>query len=188
MRQKKFYEKCKKLSREESVIADILELCKDLEIISYYEGIESDLDAQCKNQMKENIQTATTTHCQRYNELTDLQNVDAVYNRFLREDKRILLTKWRLSSHDLHIETGRYTTPITPRAERVCKHCPAFVEDEYHVLFQCPVYNVVRMRNRDLFLRLNSVHAMLNPLNIEDANLVGEVLIQIDHVRKADIQ
>ena len=186
IRQKKFYEKCKNLTKEESVIADILELCKDLEIIKYYEEIENDLDVQSRDQMKEDIQKATTTLCQKYNELTDLENVDAVYNRFLREDKRIQITKWRLSSHDLHIETGRYTSPITPRNERICKRCPTSVEDENHVLFQCPLYDTVRMRNSDLFLRLSTVHAMLNPKSIEDASLVGDVLLQIDRIRKAE--
>ena len=136
--------------------------------------------------MKNEIQTATTTQCQRYKELTDLTHNDAVYNRFLREDKRMLITKWRFSSHDLHIETGRYTSPITPRHERTCKSCPDSIEDEDHVLFHCPLYNTVRMKNRDLFLRLASTHDMLNPTNIEDANLVGNVLLQIGCIREAE--
>ena len=186
-RQRNFFQKCKELSKEESIIADILELCQGLDIIKYYEELDDDLDVQSRDQMKHEIKTATTTQCQRYNELTDLTNVDAVYNRFLREDKRIQLTKWRLSSHDLHIERGRYTSPITPRHERTCETCPNAIENEEHVLFHCPRYDVVRMRNRDLFLRSNTVHAMLNPKNIDDANMVGDVLLQIDRIRKIEL-
>ena len=44
---------------------------------------------------------------------------------------RILLTKFRVSSHDLNIEVGRYTN--TPRDQRLCSNCTMkFPESEYH--------------------------------------------------------
>ena len=98
-----------------------------------------------------------------------------------------MLTKWRLSSHDLHIEQGRYTSPITPRADRTCKSCASKIEDEHHVLFQCPLYNIVRLRFLDLFTRLNTVNLMLNPVNIEDAEMVGDVLLQIEKIRSREL-
>merc|ERR1712240_795106 len=44
------------------------------------------------------------------------------------------VTKFRLSNHRLAIETGRHTTPKTPKEERFCQFCPGKVEDEYHFL------------------------------------------------------
>ena len=52
---------------------------------------------------------------------------------------RISLTKFRLSSHDLAIETGRYTN--IPRDQRICLQCNMnMVESEYHFLLVCPKY------------------------------------------------
>ena len=164
----------------------ILELCKDLDIVRYYENLSYGIDIRSKEKMKNEIMNATTTHCIRYRELTGVQYVDAIYGQFLREDKRVAITKWRLSSHDLRVEKGRYTSPITPREERTCSRCPTCVEDEEHVLFQCPLYESVRVRFRDTFLKLSTVHAMLNPTDIQDANMVGDILINIDKIRKVE--
>lgn len=48
------------------------------------------------------------------------------------------ITKLRLSSHRLAIETGRYNN--TNRENRLCPHCKTSVEDEFHFLFLCPLY------------------------------------------------
>ena len=183
---KRFYTNCKKLTEEEAVMRCILELCKDLDIVRYYENLNDGIDNHSREKMKNDIVSATTTHCERYRELTDVQYVDAIYGEFLREDKCVAITKWKLSSHALHIEKGRYITPITQREERTCSRCPACVEDEYHVLFQCPMYESVRVKFRNTFVKLSAVHAVLNPINIQDANIVGEILLQIDKIRKAE--
>ena len=49
------------------------------------------------------------------------------------------VTKFRLSNHRLAIETGRHTTPKTPKEQRFCQFCPGKVEDEYHFLFDCKI-------------------------------------------------
>ena len=185
-RQKRFYTNCKKLTEEEAVMRCILELCKDLDIVRYYENLSDGVDVRSREKMKNEILGATSTHCERYRDVTDVRYVDSIYGQFLREDKRVAITKWRLSSHDLHVEKGRYTSPITPREERTCSRCLTCVEDENHVLFLCPLYESVRVKFRDAFLKLNSVHAMLNPIDIEDANMVGDILLNIDKIRKVE--
>lgn len=47
------------------------------------------------------------------------------------------MTKLRISNHKLHIETGRYKKPVTPRHERLCELCSEGIEDEFHFLFTC---------------------------------------------------
>jgi hypothetical protein len=45
------------------------------------------------------------------------------------------------SNHKLHIETGRYTRPITPVENRICSNCNSkSVEDEIHFLMYCPKF------------------------------------------------
>ena len=59
-------------------------------------------------------------------------------------DKRRCLTKFRISSHKLKIETGRFTRPLTPLEQRVCDHCLMTIEDEFHFIMQCPRYSHIR--------------------------------------------
>ena len=50
---------------------------------------------------------------------------------------RYAISRLRLSSHHLEIETGRYTRPLTPANQRFCAACPGKVGDEYHFLTEC---------------------------------------------------
>lgn len=68
------------------------------------------------------------------------------YSDFIVESKfRVALSRFRISSHDLFIERGRYEN--LPRNERICKFCNSqSVESEYHFLLVCPYY--VELRNK----------------------------------------
>ena len=57
---------------------------------------------------------------------------------YILKAQRRQFTKLRISSHQLAAETGRYTRPITPRHERVCKNCDKTdIGDEFHFLLKC---------------------------------------------------
>jgi len=60
---------------------------------------------------------------------------------------RIVLAKFRTGNHRLEIEVGRHRNLNTE--DRLCKFCCLYnnstvIEDEYHVIFHCPAYSVVR--------------------------------------------
>ena len=58
---------------------------------------------------------------------------------------KIALSRFRLSSHSLMIEIGRYNG--TPREDRLCTFCNMRKkEDEYHFLLVCPYYTELRRR------------------------------------------
>ena len=58
---------------------------------------------------------------------------------------KISLSRFRTSSHDLKIESGRYNS--VPRQQRLCRSCAMNkVEDEYHFLLVCPRYRKLRMK------------------------------------------
>ena len=66
---------------------------------------------------------------------------------------RQLFTKLRISDHNLMIEIGRRTRPITPVLERKCTLCSLnSIEDEVHFLIVCPFYSQPRSQ---LFSFLN---------------------------------
>ena len=66
------------------------------------------------------------------------------YLDYISEDKyRIAYARFRCSSHDLLVETGRYTN--IPRNERICKNCTMnVIDNEYHLLLTCPKYSALR--------------------------------------------
>ena len=73
------------------------------------------------------------------------------------------LTKLRISSHKLEIESGRYSRKAV--AERIRKKCnDDKIEDEIHFICDCSLYNAERLRlfdyvNQEIsnfFLSLNS--------------------------------
>ena len=54
------------------------------------------------------------------------------------------LSRLRLSSHRLEVEVGRWTKPNkTPIENRKCQICNV-LEDEFHFLFECPLYTNLR--------------------------------------------
>ena len=81
--------------------------------------------------------------------LTEIRNINY----------RKSLTKFRLSNHDLMIETGRHRKPKIPKQERFCPFCTNRVEDEIHFLIKCPTYNEIRKEviNDSLELKPNFI-------------------------------
>ena len=77
------------------------------------------------------------------------------YLDILTIDKfRISLTKIRVSSHRLTIETGRWENPnVIPYNERLCKECNT-VEDVYHCVCECSLYVDLRCKYIPAFYRL----------------------------------
>ena len=136
------------MTDEDAILSRIIESCTHLDFYKYYELLGDNLDQVNMDEMKITINNATTTYLTRYKDICGTSYNDCIYGQYLREDKRIIITKWRLSSHNLKIETGRYTTPPTPRGERVCSECTTAVEDEHHVIFQCLLYRSLQIQHR----------------------------------------
>ena len=63
-----------------------------------------------------------------------------------RFETRCIFTQLRISAHDLHIETGRYTKPAkTPIENRICFLCnDNKIEDEFHFVMECLHYDEFR--------------------------------------------
>ena len=106
------------------------------------------------------------------------------YLKIKNFDYRRALSKIRFSAHNFEIERGRYTIPITPRDQRLCKYCDAVmdtkvIECERHVLGDCPLYRPLRDRtnltSNDLLfeiIRNSSSHSLL-----EDAGRLCSYII-----------
>jgi hypothetical protein len=78
-----------------------------------------------------------------YRYLTDSFDLQYYLRKSFRENLIHYLSKYRLSSHKLAIEQGRYNK--TERSRRACKYCNLDkVEDEYHFILECLHYGNLR--------------------------------------------
>ena len=64
---------------------------------------------------------------------------------FKNRKNRFIFSRLRCSAHRLLIETGRYSRPKIPVEERICTKCDLKqVEDEYHLIRICKLYERIR--------------------------------------------
>ena len=108
-------------------------------------------------------------------------NKNDIYTSYLCDHYRYIITRWRLSCHDLKIETGRYAKPAIPREMRICDVCYE-IEDESHVIFKCPRYNIVREKYNNLLTTNNNVCKFLNP-SINEIKETANYLHDIEKLR-----
>ena len=89
--------------------------------------------------------------------------VDMIKNR----NQRCSLTRLRISAHSLHIETGRYTRPVsTPISSRICKYCSdSAIDDEAHFLLACGTFAYKRAC---FFSKLNAILPNFINLSVRD--------------------
>ena len=75
---------------------------------------------------------------------------------YIDERETVVFTKFRLSSHTLKVETGRWSR--TPREERLCE-CGK-IQDENHIVFFCNKTNDLRGKygvNGELYQRMGKL-------------------------------
>ena len=76
------------------------------------------------------------------------------------------MVRYRMSSHDLKIERGRYNNPITPINQRICTRYESNeVDDEIHILLHCNAMS----NEREILL--NSVASIINMQPTNDSFL-----------------
>ena len=88
------------------------------------------------------------------------------YLDIIKETKfRSSLTRFRVSSHYLRIESGRYEN--IPRENRICINCPMkVVENEYHFLLVCPMYRHLRIKYfKPYFCHWPSLYTLMSSTN-----------------------
>ena len=86
----------------------------------------------------------TESKCYIYKHLIDNFCLQYYLEKSIPKVYKKCISKMRLSSHNLFIETGRHKN-IT-RDKRFCKICTTEIEDEYHFLLVCPIYSTLRTK------------------------------------------
>ena len=113
-----------------------------------------------------------------YRDLIDVLNKPVIYSNYMNDSHRKTITRWRLSNLKLQVELGRYNN--TPREDQKCTRCNV-LEDEYHAIYVCPVFQHLRVKHIDIMIKYTSVRSMLNP-EVVDMYEVASFLSEIDDV------
>ena len=142
-RQFKFYQKLCKMTTEDAIVKVMIEVFGDSRWLRYYANLNDKNGEREMNDREMRIRTSQNSMCKYYCDLHLTDNKAEIYCSMLSDYYRVIISRWRLSNHRLNIETGRYTNPITVRNDRVCTLCKV-VEDEQHVIFECPRYSNIR--------------------------------------------
>ena len=102
-RQYKFFEKITRLHVDEASVANVIRICDELEIIRYYKSLSNKNNDDNLLHRKESVRSDGSTMNKRYLELTKLKYCDTLYEHNIHEHLRIIITRWRLSSHNLNL-------------------------------------------------------------------------------------
>ena len=181
-RQYNFSKKIENLDSSEAIVKSIWEMCENNSTSNmkhHYSNVRSDNKKVNLAERKQKVQNSTSTMCIHYREVVGIKFSDILYKSTLKDSKRKIITRWRLSCHQLKIETGRYTRPKTPRKDRKCIICQ-IIEDEYHALFACKAHIFIRRRFLDLLQQNDSVMKLLNPSTINLAENVANYIIEVE--------
>ena len=152
-----------------------MNLCKDTTIIKYYENLHDHNVVDDINEREARIRASTSSMMIYYVDLISDEK-SCIYDSFLCDDVRYLITRWRLSNHNLMIEKGRRQD--IPREQRVCDTCEV-LEDERHVIFQCPRYNDIRQQHEGLLQRRYNIELFLNPTSTQEKMSVPDDQLHI---------
>ena len=181
-RQYNFSKKIENLDSSEAIVKSIWEMCENNSTSNmkhHYSNVRSDNKKVNLAERKQKVQNSTSTMCIHYREVIGIKFSDILYKSTLKDSKRKIITRWRLSCHQLKIETGRYTRPKTPRKDRKCIICQ-IIEDEYHALFACKAHIFIRRRYLDLLQQNDSVMKLLNPSTINLAENVANYITEVE--------
>ena len=109
---------------------------------SHLEIIKQRIFDQAQQTIRAQIEASPK--CILYKHLNDLFCIQYYLCKSLPLHLKKLIAKYRLSSHSLAIETGRYQA--TARNLRNCPKCNNDIEDEYHFVLKCPFYTDLRSK------------------------------------------
>ena len=149
------------MTGEDAIVKVMIDAFRDSRWLRYYANLGNKNGEREILEREERIRSSQNSMCKYYCELHLIDRKAEIYCSMLSDYYRVIITRWRLSNHRLNIETGRYTNPITVRNDRVCTMCKV-VEDERHVVFECPRYTNIRNQYNHLTINRN-INSFLQP-------------------------
>ena len=118
------------------------------------------------NQRKIGIDGQDHNKLRFYNKLKGSFKIEPYLVQIRNRNQRQWLSRYRTSAHNLHIETGRYTRPVTPFLERKCRYCKDdSIDNEEHFILFCGTFKI----KRQCFMnRLNVLYPKFELMSYEE--------------------
>ena len=112
-------------------------------------------------------QLSLSSKCNLYINLVDTHSLQFYLRKCIPSNYKRLISKFRLSSHNLAIETGRYNN--ISMNDRLCKFCNTDIEDEFHFVLICPNYSEIRKKYiKPFYWKYPSVYKLVQLFNLEN--------------------
>ena len=121
--QKDFVGKIDNLSEDDALVKCLWNRCQHLEICTYYNALRNDNYATNKSERTQLLRDSTKSMDERYRTMIGLSEANCIYDSYVVDSCRTVITRWRLSNFELAVETGRYHRPQIVREQRLCKAC-----------------------------------------------------------------
>ena len=182
-RQYAFAHKLAQISEEEALVVCFWSRSQHLSIAQYYNSLDNSNYARNKDNRVQSLLASTQTKDIRYRELIGIDHPNCLYDSYVSDSCRTVITRWRLSNYDLAIETGRYERPMIERDQRICRTC-LVREDEEHVFFSCPLYANIRREHPNIFNESQTITNILNPLTVDVLYETATVLFEIEKTHR----
>ena len=101
------------------------------------------------------------------------------------EKFRKKMSRYRVWSHRLEIEAGRWTKPNkTPLENRKCKQCNT-LEDEYHFVLECVLYKELRkLYIKKYYWLMPSMQKLIELVTSENINIIKRFSVYIQKAIK----
>ena len=128
----------------------------------------------------------SSAKCIMYKHIVDKVILQPYLSKPISNYSKKLICKFRLSSHCLAIETGRYKN--IPVERRKCPSCKTDIEDEFHFMLKCPTYQEFRVKFlKPYYYRRPSVFKLtqlLSTENVRELCNIGKFIKNAFIVRK----
>lgn len=130
-------------------------------------------------------QLSISSKCTLYVNLTDTYSLQFYLRKCIPPLYKRYITKFRLSSHNLEIESGRYHNVSVK--DRLCKFCNTDIEDEFHFILKCYKYNEIRHRYiKEYYWKYPSVYKLVQLFTIQNTTQLcnlGKYLVNASRIR-----
>jgi hypothetical protein len=157
-----------KLSDPEEPLTKVFELCQrnDTAAFRFIQRVREYVFDATERRM-ESMRNSARTKTKTYLEINPSCAVHKMYtatDRYVPDYRRIEMTRFRLGSHRLAVETGRWSR--TPADRRLCTCGVEEVQDECHVVYRCGFTSDLRGKyGVDVSKPLNEILADFNYIN-----------------------
>jgi hypothetical protein len=149
--QRRYFSKFLNTTPEESPVAHAWHIARNANTPAarYISSITSSPPTDYSEKLRAAVRDSSRSKFVTYASLINPDlSVNAMYSdSALPEFQRIAITRFRLSSHNLAIERGRWAR--IPRESRLCVHCDdaSHIQDEQHVISHCAKHAGLRAAN-----------------------------------------